>query len=125
MSQAENNGAPRRPKVPEPIILADGSRFFPDREDDPDVIEDSWPNGDGPPSYAAFPPKKDDVRSETLTEELMALVNAMTGYKRKRGLQYLLWNDVLDVLHDMGYRKVAAPADAPAQPVPAGGTVNP
>ncbi len=53
---------------------------------------------------------------ETPAEELNALVNAMTAYKSKRGLQYLLWHNVLDVLHDMGYRKAAAPAPAEATP---------
>ena len=106
-----NNGTPRQ--LPKPIILPDGSELFRMSEDDPDTIVQTWPDGNGPRCDLAFPPKKDEVR-ETPGEELNALVNAMTAYKRKRGLQYLLWHDVLDVLHDMGYRKVAAPA--PAEP---------
>lgn len=104
MNQAENNGVPRRPKAPAPIILADGTRFFPD---DPDAIEETWPNCG--PSLSAMPPKSDEV-PESLSDELIALINAMSAYKRKRNLEYLLWHDVLDVLHDMGYRKVVAPA---------------
>ena len=111
MSQAENNGAPRRPKVPAPIMLADGTRFFPDDPDDPDRVEECWPNCG--PSLSAAPPKTNEVR-ETLSEELLALMNAMSAYKRQRSLEYLLWHDVLDVLHDMGYRKVAPPAEVPA-----------
>ncbi len=122
MSQAENNGAPRRPKAPAPIILADGTRFFPDDPNDPDRVEEAWPNGDGPRSDYAFPPKKDEV-GETTADELLALINAMIACKRRRNLEYLLWEDVLDVLHDMGYRKVAPPAETP--PAPAPETANP
>jgi hypothetical protein len=112
MNQAENNGVPLRPKAPAPIILADGTRFFPDDPDDPTRVEWSWLDGGPPPrSEVASPPKKDEVR-ETLSQELLALINAMTAHKRKRNLEYLLWDDVLDVLHDMGYRKVAAPVPA-------------
>jgi hypothetical protein len=106
-----------------PIILADGTPHYIFGDDDSDGIEESWPNGDGPRSDFAFPPKKDDLR-ETRSQELLALVNAMTAYKRKRNLEYLLWHDVLDVLHDMGYRKVAppaAPATGPASSRPATG----
>ncbi|HKI30551.1 MAG TPA: hypothetical protein VKA46_01570 [Gemmataceae bacterium] len=110
MSQPESNGVPRNPQ--QPIILADGSQLFRLSEDDPDAIVQSWPNGDGPRDDYAFPPKSDQIR-ETPEQELMALVNAMTAYKRKLGLQFLLWEHVLDVLHDMGYRKVISPAEAP------------
>jgi hypothetical protein len=123
MNEAENNGAPPRPKAPAPIILADGTHFYPDDPDDPTRVEWSWLDGGPPPrSDLAFPPKEDEVRGETRTQELLALMNAMTAYKRRRGLEYLLWEDVLDVLHDMGYRKVApaaevsAPAREPADP---------
>jgi hypothetical protein len=109
MTQPETNGAP--PKPVDPIILPDGSQLMRMSEDDPDAVVKVWPNCD--PSDLAFPPKKDEVR-ETRSQELNALVNAMTAYKRKHGLQYLLWHNVLAVLHDMGYRKVAAPA--PAEP---------
>jgi hypothetical protein len=125
MSPAENNGAPRRPKAPAPMILADGTRFYPDNPDDPDRVEWSWLDGGPPPrSDYAFPPKKDEVR-ETLSQELLALVNAMTAYKRKGNLEYLLWEDVLDVLHDIGYRKAAPPAETPAESAPTSGTANP
>jgi hypothetical protein len=116
MSRPDNNGPPRR--LAEPIILPDGSQLFRMSEYDPDTVVRRWP--DCGPSDLAFPPKKDDLR-ETPHKELMALVNAMTAYKRKRGLQFLLWEDVLGVLHDMGYRKVAPPAaENPAQPAAAG-----
>jgi hypothetical protein len=118
MSQPQSNGAPRN--VPAPIILPDGSELFRVSEDDPDTVVRTWPNCG--PSDLAFPPKKDDVRGETPTEELLALMNAMTAYKSKRGLEYLLWDDVLDVLHNMGYRKVAPQAEVSA---PARETTDP
>ncbi|HEX5273505.1 MAG TPA: hypothetical protein VFW33_23580 [Gemmataceae bacterium] len=124
MSQAENNGAPPCRKVPAPIILADGTHFFPDDPDDPDRAEYSLDDGPPPRSETAFPPKKDEVK-EPRSRELVALANAMTAYKRKRNLEYLLWHDVLDVLHDMGYRKVAPPAEAPAESAPAPEAANP
>jgi hypothetical protein len=116
MSQPESNGTPRN--TVKPIILADGTPHYVFSDDDPDAIVETWPNCG--PSDFAFPPKKDDVR-ETRSQELLALMNAMTAYKRKRNLEYLLWEDVLGVLHDMGYRKVAPPAESPA---PAAGTAN-
>jgi hypothetical protein len=109
MNQSESNG-PRR-SAPKVIILADGTPHYIFSDDDPDAIVQSWPNGDGPRSGLAFPPKSNQVR-ETVGQEVLALMNAMTAYKRKRSLQCLLWEDVLDVLHDMGYRKVAAPTPA-------------
>jgi hypothetical protein len=117
MSQPDNNGAPRNPL--KPTILPDGSVLFRVSEDDPDAIVEVWPNCR--PSEYAFPPKSDAL-PETVTDELLALVNAMCARKRRRGLQYLLWEDVLDVLHDMGYRKVAPPPEAPA---PAADAANP
>jgi hypothetical protein len=119
MNQSSNNGP--RPAEDSLIILPDGSRLF-RMGDDPDTVVKTWPNC-GPSDYA-FPPKKDDVR-ETPHQELMALVNAMCAYKRRRKLEYLLWEDVLDVLHDMGYRKVAPPAAAPEPPAPTESTANP
>ena len=116
MSQPENNGAARNPLPP--TILPDGSELFRVSEDDPDTVVRRWPNCG--PSLSAAPPKTNEVR-ETLSEEVLALMNAMTAYKRQRGLEYLLWHDVLDVLHDMGYRKVAPPAEVPA---PTGETTN-
>jgi hypothetical protein len=118
MSQPENNGAARNPLPP--TILPDGSELFRVSEDDPDTVVRRWPNCG--PSDLAFPPKKDDVPHETRSQELLALMNAMTAYKGKRGLEYLLWEDVLDVLHDMGYRKVAPAAEVAA---PARETTDP
>ena len=44
-------------------------------------------------------------------------MSARTAYKKRRGPDYLLGDDVLDVLRDMGYRKVApaAAVSAPAR----------
>ncbi len=107
MSNPQANGVPRNPL--QPVVLWDGTLLYRCSEDDPDAIVETWPDGKGPRSEDAFPPKSDQV-PETIGQELNALVNAMTAYKAQRGLQYLLWHDVLDVLHDMGYRKVAAPS---------------
>ncbi len=120
MNDPQPNGVPRNPL--QPIVLWDGSLLYRMSEDDPDAIVETWPNGDGPRSDLAFPPKSDQVQ-ETRHDELMALVNAMTAYKRRRGLDYLLWHNVLDVLHDMGYRKLAASASA--EPATAPGSTAP
>jgi hypothetical protein len=121
MSRPDSNGPLGKPS--ELITLPDGSRLFRMADDDPDTVVRRWPNGDGPRSDLAFPPKKDDIRTETRSQELLALMNAMTARKRARSMEYLLWEDVLDVLHDMGYRKVAPPA--PAEPAATDGSATP
>jgi hypothetical protein len=107
MSEPNKNG------VPDDLPLGGFSNenvvHFRWTDDDPDAIVEYWPNCG--PSTSALPPKKDQL-PESPSDELRALSNAMSAYKRARGLQYLLWEDVLDVLHDMGYRKVAAPAES-------------
>jgi hypothetical protein len=36
-------------------------------------------------------------------------MRAMDDYKRRSGRQFPTWSEVLEVLRDLGYRKVAAP----------------
>lgn len=117
MNEPTNNGPPAANA--KDGFCSDNVVHFVWGDNDPDATEEVWPNCG--PSLSANPPKTDAVR-ETLGEELRALMNAMTAYKRKRGLEYLLWEDVLDVLHDMGYRKVALPAEVSA---PARETTDP
>ncbi len=38
-------------------------------------------------------------------------MKAMDEYKRRSGRQFPTWSEVLEVLHSMGYRKVAEPTD--------------
>lgn len=38
-------------------------------------------------------------------------MNAMDTYKRKSGRQFPTWSEVLEVLHSLGYRKVAEPTE--------------
>lgn len=38
-------------------------------------------------------------------------MKAMDDYKRRSGRQFPTWSEVLEVLHSMGYRKVAEPTD--------------
>jgi hypothetical protein len=115
MSDPAKNGSPE--ELPEGGFCNDNVVHFVWSDGDPDATVEYWPNCG--PSQSAWPPKSDQV-PETPHDELIALVNAMTTYKRKRGLQYLLWEDVLDVLHDMGYRKVASPSAAAPEAAPAG-----
>lgn len=37
-------------------------------------------------------------------------MKAMDDYKRRSGRQFPTWSEVLEVIRDLGYRKVAAPA---------------
>lgn len=37
-------------------------------------------------------------------------MQAMDDYKRRSGRQFPTWSEVLEVLRDLGYRKVAAPS---------------
>lgn len=37
-------------------------------------------------------------------------MRAMDDYKRRSGRQFPTWSEVLEVLRDLGYRKVAAPS---------------
>jgi hypothetical protein len=111
MSEPTKNGSPE--ELPLGELSTEGSVHFVWSDDDPDATVEYWPNCG--PSRSAWPPKNDQV-PETAQEELVALSDAMTAYKLACGLQYLLWEDVLDVLHDMGYRKVASPVPAAAEP---------
>lgn len=38
-------------------------------------------------------------------------MKAMDDYKRRSGRQFPTWSEVLEVLHSLGYRKVAEPTD--------------
>jgi len=38
-------------------------------------------------------------------------MKAMDDYKRRSGRQFPTWSEVLEVLHSMGYRKVAEPTE--------------
>lgn len=38
-------------------------------------------------------------------------MRSMDDYKRRSGRQFPTWSEVLEVLHAMGYRKVAEPVD--------------
>ncbi len=45
--------------------------------------------------------------------EEIAFMTAMDDYKRRAGRQFPTWSEVLEVLHSMGYRKVAEPTELP------------
>jgi hypothetical protein len=111
MSEPTKNGAPD--DVPVGELSAENSVHTVWNDGDPTAAVEVWPNCG--PSKSAWPPKRDELPDDAV-EELRTLTDAMTAYKRRRGLEYLLWHDVLDVLHDMGYRKVAPPAEVPAPP---------
>ena len=44
-------------------------------------------------------------------EDEVEFMNAMDLYKRKSGRQFPTWSEVLEVLHSLGYRKVAEPTE--------------
>lgn len=50
-------------------------------------------------------------------EEEIAFMKAMDQYKRANRRPFPTWSEVLEVLHALGYRKVAEPTDLPGHPV--------
>jgi len=45
------------------------------------------------------------------SEPEVDFMKAMDDYKRRSGRQFPTWSEVLEVIHSMGYRKVAEPTD--------------
>ncbi len=48
-----------------------------------------------------------EARREALSEELAAFQGAMEQIKQERQRPFLDWKEVLEAIHDLGYRKVA------------------
>jgi len=48
-----------------------------------------------------------ESRREALSEELASFQQAMLQIKRERQRPFLDWKEVLEAIHDLGYRKVA------------------
>ena len=56
----------------------------------------------------------DDRRSAEegeMTDEQFAFLMAIDRYKRENSRAFPTWTEVLDVIHAMGYRRVAEPKD--------------
>jgi hypothetical protein len=51
------------------------------------------------------------------SEEQVDFMKAMDLYKRRSGRQFPTWSEVLEVLHNLGYRKVAPPTEIYSQGV--------
>jgi hypothetical protein len=49
------------------------------------------------------------------SEEQVDFMKAMDLYKRRSGRQFPTWSEVLEVLHNLGYRKVAVPTEIYSQ----------
>lgn len=47
------------------------------------------------------------------SDDEVAFMKAMDEYKRKSGRMFPTWSEVLEVLHSIGYRRVAEPQDLP------------
>jgi len=47
------------------------------------------------------------------TDDETAFMKAMERYKRENRRPFPTWSEVLEVLHSLGYRKVAEPSDMP------------
>ena len=45
------------------------------------------------------------------SEHEIEFMRAMDVYKRKSGRQFPTWSEVLEVIHSLGYRKVAEPTE--------------
>jgi hypothetical protein len=52
------------------------------------------------------------------TEEQVEFMKAMDLYKRRSGRQFPTWSEVLEVLQNLGYRKVATPTEIYQQASP-------
>lgn len=50
------------------------------------------------------------------TEEQVEFMKAMDLYKRRSGRQFPTWSEVLEVIENLGYRKVAEPTEIYQQP---------
>jgi hypothetical protein len=50
------------------------------------------------------------------TDDEIAFMKAMDQYKRNNRRPFPTWSEVLEVLHALGYRKVAAPTELPGLP---------
>ena len=60
------------------------------------------------------------------SEEQVEFMKAMDLYKRRSGRQFPTWSEVLEVLHSLGYRKVAEPTALPGlQPQGAAAAIPP
>ncbi|HEX6986581.1 MAG TPA: hypothetical protein VF170_14460 [Planctomycetaceae bacterium] len=47
------------------------------------------------------------------SDDEIAFMKAMDEYKRKSGRMFPTWSEVLEVLHSLGYRRVADPSALP------------
>jgi hypothetical protein len=54
------------------------------------------------------------------TEEEIVFMKAMDVYKRANRRPFPTWSEVLEVLHALGYRKVAEPTALPGNALPPG-----
>ena len=52
------------------------------------------------------------------SEDEIDFMKAMDLYKRANRRPFPTWSEVLEVLHALGYRRVAKPTDLPGNPVP-------
>jgi hypothetical protein len=50
-------------------------------------------------------------------DDEIAFMKAMDLYKRANRRPFPTWSEVLEVLHALGYRRVATPTDLPGNPV--------
>src|SRR5690349_5513972 len=51
------------------------------------------------------------------SDEEIIFMKAMDAYKRANRRPFPTWSEVLEVLHALGYRKVAQPTDLPGNPL--------
>jgi len=50
---------------------------------------------------------------ETLTSEELQFLKAIEKFKSANDKMFLSWSEVLTIVHDLGYRKVAKPSETP------------
>ena len=103
MSETLRDGKPKPPLPPMIELPGHNGILMRFTEDDPYAEVDTTIRPcDIMPQIREF-----EARREALSEELAAFQQAMEQIMRERQRSFLDWKEVLEAIHDLGYRKVA------------------
>jgi hypothetical protein len=103
MSDTLPDGKPRPPLPPMIELPGHNGILMRFSDDDPYAVVDTTERPcDIMPQIREF-----EARREALSEELRDFQRAMEQIKRERQRNFLTWKEVLEAIHDLGYRRVA------------------